>query len=66
LTALPESLGNLRSLTHLDVRANRLISLPASIGDLAHLEKLDVRWNKLSSLPEWLQRLEQRGCTVFR
>src|SRR6266702_2994497 len=65
LTALPGSLGRLRNLTHLDVRANRLISLPASIGDLAHLEKLDVRWNKLSSLPEWLQRLEQRGCTVF-
>src|SRR5216684_880732 len=66
LTALPESLGNLRSLSYLDVRANRLISLPASIGDLTHLEKLDVRWNKLISPPRWLQRLEQRGCTVFR
>ncbi len=65
LTSLPESLGNLTRLTHLDARANRLISLPASIGDLTHLEKLDLRWNKLSSLPEWLQRLEQRGCTVF-
>src|SRR5712692_962169 len=65
LTSLPESLGRLTRLTHLDARANRLISLPASIGDLTHLEKLDLRWNKLSSLPEWLQRLEQRGCTVF-
>ncbi|HAT46070.1 MAG TPA: hypothetical protein DCS90_13295, partial [Ktedonobacter sp.] len=52
-------------LTHLDLRANKLVSLPASIGDLTNLVKLDVRWNKLSSFPEWLQRLEERGCTVF-
>src|SRR6266566_1141308 len=47
------------------IKANRLISLTTSIGYLSHLEKLDMRWNQLSSLPEWLQRLEQRGCTVF-
>jgi Leucine-rich repeat (LRR) protein len=64
--ALPESLGNLTRLTHLDLRGNKFVSLPAHIGDLAHLEKLDVRWNKLASLPAWLQRLEQRGCTVFK
>jgi len=65
LTSLPASLGNLTHLTHLDLRANKLVSLPASIGDLTNLVKLDVRWNKLSSFPEWLQRLEERGCTVF-
>ena len=61
----PESLGNVRNLRYLDVRANKLRSLPASIGALTHLEKLDVRWNKLSSFPAWMQRLAQRECTVY-
>jgi hypothetical protein len=51
---------------YLDLRANKLVSLPARIGELTNLEKLDVRWNKLSSHPEWFQRLEQRGCTVYK
>jgi Leucine-rich repeat (LRR) protein len=55
----------LSSLTHLDLRANRLAVLPDSIGDLPKLEKLDLRWNKLSSLPEWMQRLEEGGCSVY-
>ncbi len=37
-----------------------------NLGDMPGLEKLDLRWNKLSFLPEWIQRLEQRGCTVFK
>ena len=32
---------------------------------LPNLRKLDLRWNKLRSLPDWLQRLEQQGCTVY-
>jgi hypothetical protein len=66
VTAVPESPGKLRSLAYLDLRANKLVSLPARIGELTYLEKLDVRWNKLSSHPEWFQRLEQRGCTVYK
>lgn len=66
LTSFPKSLSSLRRLAYLDLRANKLVSLPASIGDFTKLVKLDVRWNKLSSFPEWLQRLEERGCTVFK
>jgi Leucine-rich repeat (LRR) protein len=56
----------MKNLAYLDLRANKLTALPAGIADLMHLEKLDLRWNKLSSLPEWVQLLEQRGCTVFK
>ncbi len=65
LASLPNSLGNLKNLAYLDLRANKLTTLPASLGELTRLEKLDLRWNRLSALPKWIQRLEERGCTVF-
>ena len=34
VTALPESVGGLASLTHLDLRANRLTALPSSLAEL--------------------------------
>jgi len=64
--ALPESLGKLAHLTHLDLRGNKLVAVPASLQDLPSLEKVDLRWNKIPTFPEWLQRLEQQGCTVYR
>ena len=66
LAEIPEEIGSLGGLTHLDLRANRLTSLPESIGDLPNLEKLDLRWNRLSAIPPWMDRLEQRGCFVLR
>jgi Leucine-rich repeat (LRR) protein len=65
LTALPDSLSNVRSLTFLDVRGNRLVSLPEGIGEFPNLEKLDARWNKLSAVPRWFQQLEEQGCSVY-
>ena len=66
LTVLPESLGKLANLVYLDLRANPLTVLPPSIGDLPKLEKLDLRWTRLASIPAWMERLEARGCGVYR
>ena len=52
LTSLPDSFGNLRSLTTLDLGSNKLTSLPDSFGNLQSLTTLDLRRNKLTSLPD--------------
>jgi Leucine-rich repeat (LRR) protein len=57
LSALPESLGNLTSLTTLDLRSNQLNSLPESLGNLTSPTTLDLRSNQLSTLPESLGNL---------
>ena len=57
LTSLPKSLGNLTSLTKLDLSGNRLTSLPKSLGNLTSLTKLDLSGNRLTSLPKSLGNL---------
>jgi leucine-rich repeat protein SHOC2 len=42
VTPLPESIGNLVDLTHLDLAENQLTSLPDSIGNLINLTHLDL------------------------
>ncbi|XP_016647951.1 PREDICTED: TMV resistance protein N-like isoform X2 [Prunus mume] len=51
--ALPNDLGCLSSLTHLDVSRNAFVSLPKSICQLSRLEFLDVgHCQRLETLPE--------------
>lgn len=57
LTALPETLGELRSLRILRLTGHKLAALPDSIGDLAKLEILAVAENRLAALPESIGRL---------
>ena len=57
LTSLPESLGQLTHLQHLDVTGNQLTALPESLGNLLHLKKLYVDENQLMALPESLGNL---------
>jgi Leucine-rich repeat (LRR) protein len=65
LASLPETLAGLKNLRYLDLRANKLVSLSVNLAELKNLEKLDLRWNKLTFYPEWLQQLEEQGCTIF-
>ena len=51
LENLPEALGNLSSLTELDLRNNKLMALPESLGGLSNLVYLDLRANPLTMLP---------------
>lgn len=52
---MKESLGQLTSLTMLDLSYNNIIgSIPLSIGNLSHLEYLDLSNNHLTSIPKEL------------
>ena len=48
LTSLPESIGNLSSLTWLYLDSNQLTLLPESFGSLSSLEELYLENNRLS------------------
>jgi len=64
LTTLPEEVGRLQSLRQIDLRGSPLATLPASLLDLPRLEKVDVRWVQIDD--DLLDRLEARGCLVYR
>jgi len=51
LTELPVEIGNLSSLTELDLRNNDLTKLPAEIGNLTNLTTMGLSGNKLTELP---------------
>uniref|UniRef100_UPI0037C10998 DUF6745 domain-containing protein n=1 Tax=Chamaesiphon sp. VAR_69_metabat_338 TaxID=2964704 RepID=UPI0037C10998 len=55
LTSLPESIGNLINLTHLNLEGNLLTRLPESIGNLVNLTHLSTYlslWGKPTNLLE--------------
>ena len=52
ISTLPESIGNLKSLTYLSLMDNKLTTLPESIGNLSSLKELYLDYNKLTTLPE--------------
>ncbi|MGZ5451177.1 MAG: leucine-rich repeat domain-containing protein [Thermoanaerobaculia bacterium] len=64
LRTLPRAIGRLRELRQLDLRGNPLDGLPDSLLDLPRLEKLDLRW--VPGRFDVADRLEQRGCLVYR
>ncbi|KAL9043172.1 MAG: hypothetical protein Q9180_000052 [Flavoplaca navasiana] len=64
LTSLHPSLGQLRSLTHLDASNNQLMEVPEEIGMLVNLTSLLLFHNKITSLPNeigYLFKLEMLG-----
>jgi len=57
LWSLPDEMGSLPALDHLDVANNKLTELPQSLAGLDKLQQLYVSKNKLRALPEWLSDL---------
>ena len=57
LSSIPEAIGELSTLTRLDLSHNQLVGLPAEIGLLTKLTKLDLNANRLASLPAELGQL---------
>jgi Leucine-rich repeat (LRR) protein len=57
LTSVPEWLGNLTTLTSLDLGGNQLTSLPESLGSLTSLAELSLDGNQLALVPEQLGNL---------
>ena len=51
LTELPEEIGRLSRLTHLNLCENKLTTLPRSIGQLTNLVHLDLSGNRLTRRP---------------
>jgi hypothetical protein len=58
LTSLPKEIGNLTSLTILNIHCSSIQSLPPTIGQLQNLKELNlVRTGNLTSLPEEIGKL---------
>jgi len=58
LKTLPESIGNLTSLSLLYLPYNNLITIPESIGNLTSLKYLNFRSNRLETIPESIGNLK--------
>ncbi|XP_043915704.1 p53-induced death domain-containing protein 1 [Protopterus annectens] len=59
LCSLPESFGQLKQLSHLDLSFNSFSALPECITELCNLSALLLCHNQLSSLPESINRLSK-------
>ena len=55
--AVPADIGQLTSLTKLNLNRNQLTSLPAEIGQLTSLTRLDLFGNQLTSVPAEIGQL---------
>ena len=56
--SIPKEIGNLKSLTHLDISHNGLQSIPKEIGNLKSLSCLDIVYNKLQCIPTIISDLK--------
>jgi leucine-rich repeat protein SHOC2 len=61
LTALPDSIGTISTLTELNLTNNHLTSLPRSIVNLSKLTKLTLTDNCLNKLPDEIGKLDDLG-----
>lgn len=59
IKVLPEQIGNLINLKHLNLGFNRIKTLPVSFGDLSELEDINLGTNELESLPNDITKLQQ-------
>jgi len=57
IKSVPESIGMLKVLQAIDLKANELTELPESIGNLELLQVLDLSGNRLSGLPASIGKL---------
>ena len=57
-------MGQLTSLTWLNLDSNQLSSLPTEIGQLTSLRELYLEEHRLRTLPAAIGELAVRGCTV--
>lgn len=59
IEVLPEAIGNMVSLKHLDISGNKLLKeLPESIGNLYQLSSLDISRTGITSLPDSIYALK--------
>ncbi|KKL06654.1 hypothetical protein LCGC14_2593890, partial [marine sediment metagenome] len=63
LTALPESIGNLKSLQELDLKYNQLTALPGSMWQLKNLESIDLDGNNWEG--EW-KEISEKDISAIR
>ncbi|KAL3894813.1 MAG: hypothetical protein SGCHY_005057, partial [Lobulomycetales sp.] len=54
---IPESIGNLTSLTRLILAVNQITAIPESIGNLASLTDVDLSFNQITAIPESIGNL---------
>jgi len=57
MTALPDVIGRLTNLTHLDLKYNELAYVPGAIGRLTNLVRLELGSNRLTTLPDAMGQL---------
>jgi hypothetical protein len=57
LSSVPKSIGTLKLLIHLDLRANKIGKIPSTLSECAKLKKLELSSNFIKSIPDSIGRL---------
>lgn len=65
LQALPDNIGNLRSLQTLDISRSGILQLPDSFGKLNQLEKLDLSGTCIRRFPQMLPFDNLKFCNLM-